>query len=201
MFKLFDPDTLKRAVAPLLTRKLFCGTAVSCAVGLGLGVWLEPPKVHYGSTATPVVLPQPRSDAWGDGAANAAPAPAAQPATDPDAEQTAAVSPPAADPVQLAQADPRQVAASGDTSQAPQDEAVPAQAAYQGPPPYPYRAQQREGDRGGYDVQGRDNDDYLDAGPPPGWDGPPPRRWGPSDDARGPGPAAYAPSGDDGQGG
>ena len=199
MFKLFDPDALKKAVAPLLTRKLFFGAAISCAVGLGLGVWLEPPKVYYGSAVTPVALPQSQPDAWGDGVADAAPAPAAQPATDPDTEQTAAVSPPAPDPIQLAQADPRQVAASGDTSQA-SDDAAPAQAAYEGPPPY--RAQDRNRDWTGYNAQDRDNDDYLDAGPPPGGDGPPPRGWGPPDDPRGPGPAAYGPSPyDDGQGG
>ncbi len=33
---------MARAVTPLLTRQLFYGIAVSCALGLGVGAWLQP---------------------------------------------------------------------------------------------------------------------------------------------------------------
>lgn len=204
MSKLAFPAAVKTAVLPLLTRKLFYGAAISCAVGIGLGVWLQPPKPHYGS-ATPIVsVPQEQPNIWGD-TAEASPAPAnALPYEQASADQTAAVSPPAdVQPVQLAQADPAQVAASGDTRGADADSAPdgPTQAAYTPPPAD--RTQPRRRDGPGYDARGRDNEDYLDNPPPPArWDGAPPSRWGPPDDGRGPGPGwdGPPPGGDPGGG-
>jgi hypothetical protein len=35
---------IEGALSPFLTRQLFYGMAVSCVVGVGLGLWLEPPR-------------------------------------------------------------------------------------------------------------------------------------------------------------
>jgi hypothetical protein len=193
MFKLALPAAVKTAVLPLLTRKLFYGAAISCVVGIGLGVWLQPPKPHYGSATPVVIASQEQPNLWGD-AAEASPAPAnALPYAQASTDQTAAVSPPAqvqpadVQPVQLAQADPAQVAASGDTRSAGADSgpdgATPA--AYTPPPPD--RTQPRRRDAPGYDSTGRDNEDYLDDPPPARWDGPPPRGPGPGWDGPPPG--------------
>lgn len=205
MSKLIFPAAVKTALLPLLTQKLFYGAAISCAVGLGLGVWLQPPKPHYGSTATPVVtLPQEQPNLWGD-VAEASPAPS-QPYAQAPADQTAAVSPPAdVQPVQLASSDGAQAAAPGAAPSADlitDSDPGPTQAAYTAPPPD--QTQRYRRDRSGYDAR-RDNQDYLDDAPPPAqWQGPPPRRWGPPQDDRGPPPGwngppqAGAPDGGDG---
>jgi hypothetical protein len=171
-------------------------------VGIALGIWLQPPKPHYGSATPVVTVPQDQPNIWGD-TAEASPAPAnALPYAQASTDQVAAVSPPAqteAQPVQVAQADSAQVAAAGDSgsADAASDPQGPTQAAYLSAPPD--RAGARRRDAPGYDSQGRDNEDYLDDAPSPGrWDGPPPRRWSPPDDDRDPGPGWNGPPpGDD----
>jgi len=189
MYKLSVPVALKKAIVPVLTRKVFYGAAISCAVGLGMGVWLQPPKMQYAAAATTVTLPQDSSNDWAQDASVSA-LPPGQPAADPDANQTASVSPPAGgQPIQVAEADSgpaqydnAQVAASGDTSRAPADVA-PAQVAYVQPQteriPSPDRPRYRDRDSNGYDARegGRDNEDDLDApASPPPWAGQPDRR-------------------------
>ena len=54
---------LVRAATPILTKQLFYGAAVSCAVGLGLGVWLRPPLPHV---LEPGVMQPVAADALAD---------------------------------------------------------------------------------------------------------------------------------------
>jgi len=120
MFKAKDIGlTAARIVSPLTTSKpLYYGAAISCAAGLGLGLWLEPPRAHMvrpGSmTPFDIQLPQdpapvaalsvaPRTDAsyaW------YTPTPAVQPAaavqSQPQPQLIARNEP----PIQLAEADP-----------------------------------------------------------------------------------------------
>jgi hypothetical protein len=181
MYNVSIPVALKKAVTPLLTRKLFYGAAISCAVGLGMGVWLEPPKAHYAAAATTVTLPEDPPNLWGDAASLSA-APEGQPATDATtASQTAAVSPPAdVEPVKLAQADPAQVAAAGDTSQTSAPPASPTPVTYARPQPLPVprvdSTPVRGRDWASYDARPRGGDDWEDdPGPPPPWARPPER--------------------------
>lgn len=214
MPELSVPIGLKKAITPLLTRKLFFGAAISCAVGLGLGVWLQPPKFYYGAATPTVTLPQDQPNPWVQ-AAEAAPMPAGQTVTDPNAAQAAAVSPPAGgQPMQVAQQadastvsfDRTQVAASGDASQAQQDPQGPTQAVYaQAEGGWDTRADRnryRNRDWASYSARDRDNEDYLDSPPPPR-DGPPDqrppmqdRRW----DVRPDGPAVPVDDQDNGGG-
>jgi hypothetical protein len=204
----------------LLTRKLFYGAAVACAAGLGLGIWLQPPKFYYGSP-TPVAAPPPEQpNPWLQDV-GASPISPNQSVTDPNADQSAAVSPPAvAQPIQVAQQtdasaptdDRAQVVASGDTSQAQPDPPGPAssrvvwtqqQRRYDSRPDQD-RYQNR--DWAAYDSRpsgrDRDNEDYLDSPPPPRWSPPPDRRGSIQDrrwDFRADGSAV--PVGDDDDGG
>lgn len=201
MYKLAIPPALQKAVTPILTKKLFYGVAVSCAVGVGLGAWLEPPKAHYGGTTT-ITLPQDPPNLWG-AAPDSISALAYNP-PDPSQYQTATVSPPAGvEPVKLAQADESQVAASGDTSRSeadapqatpvtfatPRPMALPHPAASPQPAPPPAQAQRPQGrDWAAYDARDRyqrdfgEDEDVRDAPPPPRWRGPPERRGGPDED-------------------
>ncbi|HEY5409530.1 MAG TPA: hypothetical protein VIJ94_02275 [Caulobacteraceae bacterium] len=91
-FKL--PPAVVHAVKPLLTRVVGCGAAVSCAAGIGLGAWLEPPSMHTASAATVVNLPVQQGVGGDD--PGALPALAyAQSISVADPDQTATVSPPA----------------------------------------------------------------------------------------------------------
>ncbi len=205
MPKLFIPIALKNAVTPLLTRKLFCGAAVACAVGLGLGAWLEPPKFYYGSANTVVTPPDEKPNPWLQDV-SVSPISPDQAVTDPNADQSAAVSPPAGvQPIQVAQQtttsgqafDRAQVDASGDTSQAPQDPPAPSHVVWtQTAPRFDPRADQDRGqtrDWASYNSRSepRDNEDYLDS-PPPSRAAPPPdrrdwvqdRRWDDRPDGR-----------------
>ena len=163
MFKLALPAALTTAVAPLLTKKLFYGAAIACAAGLGLGAWLEPPRMPVASAATVVTPPQEPANVWGEAPSDISAVLYSQPDGGPVESQTAAVSRPAPEddaspeiqPVALAQADPRQVAAAGDTShaEAKADTAPPADFAN---PPDRTRPQGR--DWASYDSRPRDND-------------------------------------------
>ncbi len=216
-------DSIPQALRPLMTRKVACGAAAALAVGIGLGVWLQPPMPHYGSQ-TVINPPQEQPNLWGQDASSVSTMPYDQPVTSPAVYQTASVSPEAtaaiattsgesARPMQLAQADPRQVAASGDTSHNAVDaaeDARPTQVTYSKPAalnvpppqaqPQPQRQAQLQPDgppRGQardwatYDVRdrgarygGQARDEDDDAPPPPRWDRPPERRWGPPPERR-----------------
>ena len=201
------PASVQRALRPLMTRRVACGAAAALAVGIGLGAWLQPPQPHYGAQ-TVINPPQEQPNLWGEEASATSSLPFTEPATSPAVYQTASLSPPAgggaadaAGTMQLAQADPRQVAASGDTSHAAADppQARPTQVTYTQPaplnvpapqpprpaqpqaPPEPPRAQGR--DWASYDARnrgarygGQAQDDDEDQPPPPRWDRPPERR-------------------------
>lgn len=189
MAKPFIPIALKTAVTPLLTRKLFYGAAVACAVGLGLGAWLEPPKFYYGTANTVVTPPAEQPNPWLQDV-SVSPISPDQAVTGPNLDQTAAVSPPAAaEPMQVADKtiashqafDRAQVDASGDTSQAQPEPSPPSRMVWtQTSPRSDAREEQDRGQardwasynsRPGY----RDNEDYLDSAPPPRAASPPDR--------------------------
>lgn len=94
---------VRRALAPLLTQRLFYGAAIACAVGLGLGAWLKPPpvKVTSGGDTPAVVLPivaDPTDQASTETVDTPAPAAPVQPVEPPPRPTTvAALSPPADD--------------------------------------------------------------------------------------------------------
>ena len=127
MPKLSIPIALKTALTSLLTRRLFYGAAIACAVGLGLGAWLEPPKSQFATGgATTVTLPQEQPDPWSGDATAVSSRPYDQPASDPGQFQTAAVSPPAAaEPFHLIHTEEIQADPSGDASPSQQNQ--PAQ--------------------------------------------------------------------------
>ena len=199
----------------LMTRKVACGAAAALAVGIGLGVWLEPPKPHIGSQ-TVINPPQEQPNLWGDAPSSVSTLPYSQPETSASAMQVASLSQPAGGygdsaasapsggTMQLAQADARQVAASGDTSHAAAPVARPIEATDthvtwtqtqpQARPVQPLQPQapvqmeqprQQGRDWAAYDVRDRsvryggdardDGDD--EAPPPPRWERPPERRW------------------------
>jgi hypothetical protein len=67
-----------RAAGPFLTRQVFYGAAISCAVGLGIGLWLQPPRTHAQAPGAmrrvaaapraapaPAAVPQALADAGG----------------------------------------------------------------------------------------------------------------------------------------
>jgi hypothetical protein len=97
---------LARTLMPLLTKQLFYGAAISCVVGLGLGLWLEPPKaqtIEPGSMQ-PVELQPTQATAESEGPGFAAyppPAPVAHPPAPAPVEEVAArfEPPPRAAPV------------------------------------------------------------------------------------------------------
>ncbi len=95
MLKPTLPSAVVRAVMPLMNRVVACGAAVSCAVGIGLGAWLAPPALPGASAATVVNLPVVQGVDSDDGG-GVSPLSYAQPESDVGADQTAAVSPPAA---------------------------------------------------------------------------------------------------------
>ena len=57
-------DGVARALDLILTKQLFYGAAVSCAVGLGLGLWLEPtrPQMLPPDSMQPVAISAPTED-------------------------------------------------------------------------------------------------------------------------------------------
>ena len=129
------PDSVSRALRPLITPKVGCGAAVALAVGLGLGAWLEPPKPHYG-TQDLINPPQEQPNLWGQDASSTSALPYNQPESTPGMFQTASVSPPAQTAnVQIAQANAAEVAAAGDTSSAQPAPAQPTQVTYTRPAP------------------------------------------------------------------
>ena len=48
---------LVRVATPFLTRQLFYGAAVACILGVGLGLWLEPPRPHLSKPGSMQPLP------------------------------------------------------------------------------------------------------------------------------------------------
>jgi len=129
-----------RTLAPLLTQQLFYGAAVSCAVGLGLGLWLEPPRAEVlqpGSMDSSMIQ-LPPNPTYPDSLAPT-PMPAfyswTQPQTEPAVEageRTDAVYEPVAQsepPIQLAEADPADRARETGASGPPLDLDSPPEAA------------------------------------------------------------------------
>ena len=88
------PPALVRAVKPLLTRVVGCGAALSCAAGIGLGAWMQPPSLQAGQATTVVTLPA-EQNGWSEDTGGLPALSYAQSVSVPDPDQTAAVSPPA----------------------------------------------------------------------------------------------------------
>jgi hypothetical protein len=186
---------LARAAAPILTKQLFYGAAVSCAVGVGLGLWLEPPRPHLVESGVmqPVAMgdPAPQPVQTTD-EAPAAPLPYLASAPREAAQEPAAV------PVAAVQEVPPQPAA----------QVIPAKAAgpplrledaqpagpYEAPPPERRPDPRwRQDEPRGRDWRAAPDDQYAPRGydydePAPRWSRDEPRDpapdpgWGPSDD-------------------
>lgn len=177
---------LARVATPFLTRQLFYGAAISCVVGLGLGLWLEPPRPRLTKPGSMQPLPinfQPQQQDQG-AVVDVSPAPLPYEApetrqepgapTD-DADASPEVSPPAptpsmGPPVRLEDADPAD-APDGDPPAIRAD-------------PRWYEDQERERDRRSWlEDRYRGRPDDLDEPAPPrwaqGWDDDPAR--GPRD--------------------
>lgn len=172
---------IARALAPITTRKFFYyGAATSCAVGIGLGLWLEPPtpRVMKPGSMTPSMIDIPPSPALPD------PIP-----TVPQAASYAwrlpqqimqAVVEPAADrrPVETQTPQPQPqpqrqlIAQSG-----PPIELGQPDTAWREREPPPRSLEFRERPRWDRDERAYDRDDDADEEdlPPPRWERPPPR--------------------------
>jgi hypothetical protein len=85
---------LARAAKSLLTKQLFYGVAVSCAIGLGLGLWLQPPRLHLGRQPDAIVPAAAFADTPDLGGSVAAPQPGAASAAMPPPELAETSRPP-----------------------------------------------------------------------------------------------------------
>ena len=156
-----------------MTKPLFYGAAASCAIGLVLGIWLKPPTPHIGSQAQAAPLASMTSPL--DASASATDAGYSQPVTafaqsDPTvAQDTAAVSPPAAEKVKMASLAGNKARSSDqwwtqDSSQ--NDEQLPPRSPPQG-----------QADADGAGAPAQDNAVWDQPPPPPRWG------WGPQSPA------------------
>lgn len=189
---------VRRALAPLLTQRLFYGAAISCAVGLALGAWLKPPHARTFSSGDEALYIQPLTTQTAEATDDQAPAPPEAASPDPAPTQVAALSPPAGD----TEAQPRPAAQQADDADDGDDldntgEGPAPPPALRTPPaawgdqpprwtgeraPYPGAGY----DQNGYARSDHAGDDYTrdDYDDGPAWDDPPPprsyprERWG-----------------------
>jgi hypothetical protein len=87
-------DGLARAANSLLTKQLFYGVAVSCAIGVGVGLWLQPPRLHLGRQPDAIVPAPAFADTPDLGESVAAPQPATASAATPPPEVAETMGPP-----------------------------------------------------------------------------------------------------------
>ena len=161
-----------------MTRRVACGAAISLAVGIGLGAWLQPPSFYYGSTGTTVVTPPEQTDRWSSDVNSFNTLPYSQPESSPGAFQTASVSPPAGD---APMAQPAVQTSAAPSS--PQDDADPA------PVRVAYNSRPQTAPAAGRDWADQAGPDRADNAPqdlpsPPRWDRPPEPRWSPPAEPR-----------------
>ena len=160
------PPSVMQAVSPLMTRKVACGAAISLAVGIGLGAWLQPPGFHYGETGTTVVTPPEQTDVWNSDVSSVSTLPYSQPDPSPGVFQTASVSPPAGD---APMAQPAVQTSTVASSQQDDADAGPVKVAYNSRPQPASGSLHDWADQAGPD---RADNAPQDLSPPPRWDRP-----------------------------
>ncbi len=164
------PPSVMRVVSPLMTRRVACGAAISLAVGIGLGAWLQPPGFHYGAVGATVVTPPEQTDTWNSDVSSVSTLPYTQSESNPGMFQTAAVSPPADAAPMVQPAIQTSVVASPEQADA---DPAPVRVAYNS------RLQPTPGSLHDWaDQTGPDRADNApqDPPPPPRWERPPEQR-------------------------
>ncbi len=171
------PPSVMQAVSPLMTRRVAYGAAISLAVGIGLGAWLQPPAFHYGAVGSTIVTPPEQSELWSHDDGSASALPYSQPESSPGAFQTASVSPPSGDAPMAQPAVQTSAVASAQEDADP----APVRVAYNSRPQAAPAVGRDWADQAGPD---RADNDSQDAPPPPRWERPLEPRWSPPPEGR-----------------